>query len=115
MHKNIKDVEKVVVQAGEKTSMQVLISSKTAPNFAMRKFTMEPNGSMPNHTNTVEHEQYVLRGSAKVTLGDKEFEATKDDILFIPANTPHSYKAGDDGYEFLCLVPNEEDIIKLVE
>lgn len=114
MHKNINDIEKTEVQAGNKTCMQMLISPKVAPNFAMRKFTMEPNGSMPNHTNTVEHEQYVLKGSAKVTLGDEEFEAKKDDILYIPANVPHSYQAGDDGYEFLCLVPNKDDKVELI-
>ena len=26
---------------------------------------MEPGGGMPMHTNEVEHEQYVLRGSAR--------------------------------------------------
>lgn len=112
MHKNSLDVQKINVQAGDKTCMQVLIHE--APNFAMRKFTMEKNGSMPLHTNTVEHEQYVLSGSALVKLGDKEFIAKKDDVIFVPANMPHSYEAGDQGYTFLCLVPNKEDKIKML-
>lgn len=108
-----KKAEVIEVTAGEKTSMQVLISSQIAPNFAMRKFTMKAGGSMPLHTNTVEHEQYVLSGSAEVVLGDETFEAKKDDVIFVPANVPHSYQAKGDGYEFLCLVPNKDDEIKM--
>lgn len=113
MHIDSKKTEKLEVKAGEKTTMQMLISPSIAPNFAMRKFTMEANGSMPLHTNTVEHEQYVLSGSAQVVLGDEKFEAKKDDVIYVPKDIPHSYQAGEDGYEFLCLVPNEDDDIKM--
>lgn len=113
MYIESKKVESIEVTAGEKTSMQVLISSQVAPNFAMRKFTMKAGGSMPLHTNTVEHEQYVLSGSAEVVLGDEKFVAKKDDVIYVPANISHSYKASDDGYEFLCLVPNKDDEIKM--
>ncbi len=50
-------------------SKQVLISAEEAPHFAMRCFTIQPGGKMPLHTNTVEHEQFVLSGKAEVTLG----------------------------------------------
>lgn len=106
--------KKVDVPAGTNTSMQVLISADEAPNFAMRKFTINPGGSMPNHTNSVEHEQYVLNGKAKVTIGDDVVEASKDNVLYIPAGIPHSYTViGDEPYEFLCLIPNKEDLIEL--
>ena len=51
-----------VVAAGTKTTRQVLIGPDVGPNFALRRFLMEPGGGIPPHTNTVEHEQYVLRG-----------------------------------------------------
>lgn len=113
MYLSSKNVQSIKVEAGEDTSMQMLISPEIAPNFAMRKFIMKPKGSMPMHTNTIEHEQYVLSGSAEVVLGDERFIAKKDDVIFVPKDMPHSYKAGDDGYEFLCLVPNKEDSIKM--
>jgi quercetin dioxygenase-like cupin family protein len=56
------------VAAGQGTSMQILIGSEEAPNFAFRKFVMEPNGGMPKHTNLVEHEQYVLSGSGIIEI-----------------------------------------------
>lgn len=114
--KQIENFPKEEVRAGAKTTRQVLISSREAPNFAMRKFTIEPGGNMPMHTNTVEHEQLVLGGSADVIIGDQKFVAKKNDVVFIPAGIPHSYKTnGNEPFEFLCLVPNKEDIIKIVE
>ena len=108
-------VSREPVSAGEGTSRQVLIGAQEAPNFAMRKFVMDPGGGMPPHTNTVEHEQYVLGGRARIGIGDEVVEVAKDDVLFIPAGVPHWYEAlGDEPFEFLCLVPNGEDKIELV-
>jgi len=104
------------VAAGRKTFRQVLISSAEAPNFAMRRFIIEPGGSMPNHTNTVEHEQLILNGRAKLGIGDEIFEVKKNNVIFIPANVSHWYETlGDESFEFLCMVPNNEDIIKIVD
>lgn len=104
------------VAAGTATERQVLISSDEAPHFAMRKFTMEPGGGMPKHTNTVEHEQYVLRGRARIGLGDEVIEVKEGDVLYIPAGLPHWYEAlGEERFEFLCMVPNKEDEIEILE
>ncbi|MCL4259675.1 MAG: hypothetical protein KJZ52_03505, partial [Anaerolineales bacterium] len=69
--KHSTDVETKNVAAGKDTTIQVLVSSQEGPNFALRKFSMQQGGGMPRHTNLVEHEQYVLRGEATVTLGDE--------------------------------------------
>ena len=103
------------VAAGTGTKRQVLIGADEGPNFAMRRFIMEPGGGMPMHTNTVEHEQYVLRGRARVVIGSEEHEVSKGDVVFIPAGIPHSYDTlGDEPFEFLCAVPNGPDTIELV-
>ena len=105
-----------IVSVGSGTKRAVLIGSDRAPNFAMRKFTMQPGGGMPKHTNTVEHEQYVLRGRARIGLGDEVVEVKEGDVLFIPAGLPHWYEAmGEEPFEFLCMVPNMEDKITIVE
>ena len=114
--KHSKEIGAENVAAGSKTSRQILISSDEAPNFAMRKFILLPGGSMPNHTNTVEHEQYVLNGRAEISIGDKIYCVQRDDVVFIPADIPHSYKViGNEPFEFLCIVPNKPDEIKFVE
>ena len=110
------DVEAVDVTAGTATTTRVLLSATDgAPHFAMRRFTMGPGGGMPLHTNTVEHEQYVLRGRGRVTIGDKDYEVRADDVLYIPAGVPHSYEIIEAPFEFLCMVPNAPDEIQIVE
>ena len=105
-----------VVPAGTRTTRQLLIGPDLGPNFALRKFIMEPGGGMPLHTNTVEHEQYVLRGHARVVIGDEVLEVKKDDVVFIPGGIPHSYQAlGDEPFEFLCVVPNLPDETTIVD
>ncbi|HXH23773.1 MAG TPA: cupin domain-containing protein [Vicinamibacterales bacterium] len=111
-----KSVPAQVVKAGTRASYQILIGPDEGPHFAMRRFIMEPGGGMPRHTNEVEHEQFVLRGRARVGIGDEVFEVKRDDVVFIPAGVPHWYEAlGDEPFEFLCVVPNLPDQIRVLD
>lgn len=104
------------VAAGRGTRMQVLVGPEEgAPNFALRRFVMEEGGGIPFHTNRVEHEQYVLRGRARIRIGKEIHEVGPDDSLYIPAGTPHSYEVTEGPFEFVCVVPNEPDEIRIVE
>ena len=76
---------------------------------------MQPGGGMPLHTNKVEHEQYVLQGSARVQIGDDVHHVKAGDVVYIPGGVPHTYEAGDEGFSFLCVVPNQPDQIELVD
>jgi quercetin dioxygenase-like cupin family protein len=103
------------VAAGVGTSMQVLISSEEGPHFALRRFIMAPGGGMPAHTNLVEHEQYVLRGRARIGIEDQVYEVKQGDVVFIPEGAPHWYEnTGQEPFEFLCIVPNKPDEIKIL-
>lgn len=109
------DVPAQPVNAGEGTVRQDLIGPDEGPNFALRRFIMEPGGGMPLHTNAVEHEQYVLRGEATIRIGDETHRVRADDVVYIPAGVPHGYRAeGDQPFEFLCVVPNTADRIEIV-
>ena len=114
--KHAGDVEAKNVTAGKETTIQVLISSQEGPNFALRKFSMQKGGGMPRHTNTVEHEQYVLRGRAKIGIGENVHEVKMGDVVFIPAGTIHSYEnIGEEPFEFLCIIPNKEDKLTILD
>ena len=114
--KHAEDIEKKNVAAGKDTTIQILISSQEGPNFALRKFSMKPGGGMPRHTNTVEHEQYVLRGHARIGIGEETHEVNAGDVVFIPEGAIHFYEnIGDEPFEFLCIVPNKKDEIKIME
>ena len=110
-----KDIPAAEVKAGTATTRQVLISDTEGPNFAMRKFIMQTGGGMPRHTNSVEHEQYVLRGKARIGIAEQEFEVSEGDVVLIPANVPHWYtNIGEGTFEFLCLIPNQDDVITVL-
>jgi len=116
LHKKIDSIKAMPQEAGKGVSMKMLLSPDESPNFAMRNFTIEAGGYMPLHTNSVEHEQYVLSGSAAVQIGDEILEAHAGDILLIPAGTSHSYRTiSEESYSFLCLVPKGEDSIKIIK
>lgn len=114
--KKADEVTREPVGAGKGTVRQVLIGPGEGPHFALRRFIMQPGGGMPAHTNTVEHEQYVLRGRARIGIGEEVMEVKTDDVVFIPAGTPHWYETvGEEPFEFLCVVPNLPDRIDLVK
>lgn len=104
------------VTSGTNAEMQVLVGpDDAAPHFALRRFRMQAGGGMPLHTNAVEHEQYVLRGRARVTTGKDVHEVGAGSVLYIPAGVPHSYEVLEGPFEFLCVVPNLKDEIRVVE
>ena len=109
-------IELKEVAAGEATQTQVLLGREDgAPNFAMRRFVMGEGGGMPPHTNTVEHEQYVLSGRGRVTIDGEAHEVAAGDVLYIPAGSPHSYEVLEAPFEFLCMVPNSPDELKILD
>lgn len=114
--KSSREVPFQPVKVGEKATFQVLIASEEAPHFAMRRFVLAPGGHIPAHTNTVEHEQYILRGRARLGIGEQTYEVGAGDVVFIPQGVPHWYRnEGAEDFEFLCLIPNQEDRMTLVE
>jgi len=109
-------VERRSAAAGTATEIQVLLGPPEGmPNFFLRRFVMGPGGGMPRHTNTVEHEQYVLRGRARIRIEDEMHEVGPGHVLYIPAGAPHSYTVIDAPFEFLCVVPNAPDRIEIVD
>lgn len=114
--KHVSQVPSQPVANARDTSIQVLISAQEAPHFAMRRFVMQPGGGMPRHTNTVEHEQFVLRGRARIGIGEEIYEVKPGDVVFIPQGVPHWYEnIGEEPFEFLCLIPNQPDEVRILD
>ena len=111
------EIEYEAVGAAEGMSKGVLVGEEQgAPNFAIRRFELEPGAEVPEHTNEVEHEQYVLSGEYVVGIGDEEYTVEEGDSLLIPAGVVHWYRNESDAPgAFLCAVPNGDDEIELVE
>jgi len=93
-----------------------VLSPKEEKDFIVRKVVLAEGGSMPNHTNTLQHQQFVLSGEAKVGIGTEVYHAKAGDFLYIPAGVSHYYEACyGSGYAFLCMITTAEDEIILVD
>ncbi len=112
--KNSDKFEKNNVPKTQKAKIAVL-TPKEDKDFIVRKIKIEAGGSMPNHTNEIQHQQYVLSGEAKVVVGNNEYHAKEGDFIYIPAGINHYYEACfDSNYEFLCIINTKEDNIKMI-
>jgi quercetin dioxygenase-like cupin family protein len=80
-----------------------------APHFALRSFRVEPGGHSPRHSHDYEHEVYVVEGTGEVLL-DGEYRPLKaGDVVYVPADLEHQFRAGQAGLRFLCMVPVERN------
>jgi len=110
------DIDYEAIDAASGMRKGVLIAEEHgAPNFAIRRFVLDPGAEVPEHTNEVEHEQYVLEGEYVVGIGEEEHTVSAGDSMLIPAGVVHWYRnEGDEPGAFICAVPNGDDEIKLV-
>ena len=80
-----------------------------APNFALRQFSVEPGGHTPQHSHDYEHEVYVVSGAGTVLLEGERHPITAGDVIYVPAEQEHQFRAGEAGLRFLCAVPVNRD------
>lgn len=109
----LKPVEMPGVQGAE---MAVMVGrGDGAPNFALRQFKVAPGGFTPRHAHDYEHEVFVVEGGGTVLLEGKEQPVKAGDVIYVPANQEHQFKAAASdggsggGLRFLCLVPMTRD------
>jgi len=77
-----------------------------APNFSMRRFTIEPGGHSPKHSHDYEHEVVILDGKGTALLAGEERAIHAGDVLFVPPDEEHQFRAAaDEPLRFICLVP----------
>ena len=76
-----------------------------APNFSLRQFVVDAGGHSPRHSHDYEHEVFVVQGGGTVLLDGQERPIRAGDVVFVPADHEHQFKAGTGGMTFLCLVP----------
>lgn len=110
---NIENIEEV--EQAEGLRKKVLVGEGDGARNALRRFVLEPGARVPRHTNSVEHVQYVLEGGYTVEVEGEERVAQEGDAMRVPAGAVHSYTGGDERGVFLCVVPNEEDEMEVVE
>jgi mannose-6-phosphate isomerase-like protein (cupin superfamily) len=58
---------------------------------------------------------FIRRGTATFTVGGETFEGHAGQILVVPANTPHKFATGPDGYEAVHIHANSEFVTDWLE
>lgn len=96
-----------VTMAGvQGATMAVMVGrADGAPNFSLRQFRVEGGGFTPRHSHDYEHEVFVVSGGGTILLEGSERPVRGGDVIYVPANQEHQFKAGGEGLRFLCLVP----------
>jgi quercetin dioxygenase-like cupin family protein len=97
----------VEVEGAKNTEIRWLISKEDgADNFAMRMFEIQPGGNTPLHTHPHEHEIFAVEGEGIFVYEGKEYEFTRDYVIFVPGGVEHQFRnRGDFVLRLLCLVP----------
>jgi quercetin dioxygenase-like cupin family protein len=97
----------VEVGGAEGTEIRWLISKEDgAGNFAMRMFEIQPGGCTPLHTHPHEHEIFAVEGEGVFVYEGKEYEFSKDYVIFVPGGSEHQFRnSGDSVLRLLCLIP----------
>ena len=112
--KNSDLYERNDVPKTQKAQIAVLTPEKDK-DFIVRKIKLSEGGSMPNHINKIQHQQYVVSGEAKVVVGEETYHAKEGDFIYIPAGINHHYDACyNSDYEFLCMITTKEDEITML-
>ena len=112
--KNSDDFEKNNIPKTVNAQISVLTPS-VDKDFIVRKIKLASGGSMPNHTNKIQHQQYVLSGEAKVVVADETYHAKQVDIKYPPAGVNYYYEAiYNCDYEFLCMITTQDDEITML-
>jgi quercetin dioxygenase-like cupin family protein len=90
----------------EGVTMAVMVGREDgAPNFSLRQFRVTPRGHSPRHSHDYEHEVFIVSGSGTVLLEGSERPIRAGDVVYVPADEEHQFRAGAEGLRFLCLVP----------
>ena len=110
--RNIHEVQSqpVAMDGVRGVRMSVMVGrADDAPHFALRSFEVEPEGHSPRHSHDYEHEVYIVSGTGEVLLEGEYRPLKEGDVVYVPADEEHQFRAGPEGMRFLCLVPVERN------
>jgi len=110
--RSMEAIDEVEVDRSRGTTIQILLGPEEGvPNFATRRFTIQPGGRIPCHRHeSIEHEQVVLEGAMVIGFDGEETEVMAGDCVFIPSGVAHWYEnRGSVPVRFLCVVPMTAD------
>lgn len=105
---HVNNVQSTDVPRSKGATIQVILGDREGmPHFHTRIFTLAPGTVIASHHHdTIEHEQVMLEGTMKLTVGTEEHIVTPGNVMYLPPGLPHSYEnIGDTPVRFVCCIP----------
>lgn len=85
---------------------QLIAGNMDAPHFYMRLFDITAEGHTPRHSHEWEHEIFVVQGSGKIVLEDREEKLVEGDAVFVEPNELHQFvNDGEELFRLICVIP----------
>jgi quercetin dioxygenase-like cupin family protein len=79
-----------------------------APHFYMRFFDIAPGGHTPKHSHEWEHEVYIITGSGRIALQDRDVSIKEGDAVLIEPDELHQFvNTGDSSLQMICVIPRQ--------
>ena len=97
----------VDMEGAEGVQMEMLVGEEDgAPNFVMRRFTIDAHGHTPFHTHEYEHVVLIVDGSGYLQSEDGPKSFKTGDAVFVAPGAKHQF-VNDTGesLKFTCTIP----------
>jgi quercetin dioxygenase-like cupin family protein len=81
-------------------------------NATVARLLLSRGAVVPRHSHVSEQYSLILSGNLKFIFDDREVEVKAGEVLYIPANVPHSAVAMEDTVDLDFFAPRREDWIR---
>ena len=108
------EMEKTSWEKLEGEQLNKLISRQmvNGDNATVARLLMKPGAVVPRHFHVSEQFSLILSGALKFVFDDREVIVRGGEVLYIPANVPHSAVALEDTVDIDFFAPRREDWIR---
>jgi len=104
---NFRDMEPLHPEETKGVDFRPLIAQNMdPPTFYLRLFEITAGGHTPRHEHEWEHEIFVIEGSGKIVLRDREEKLVPGDAVFVEPGELHQFiNDGDALFRLICVIP----------
>ena len=97
---------------GEQLNKLISRQMLSGDNATVARLLMKPGAVVPRHFHVSEQFSLILSGVLKFVFDDREVVVRGGEVLYIPANVPHSAVALEDTVDIDFFAPRREDWIR---
>ncbi len=105
----LEDVKSILMQGEDlkHTSMRRLLGPEDGfSGYAMRVFTVQPDGFTPQHTHDWPHINLVVSGEGTLQTGEYFTPIEQGSYAYVPPGMLHQFRnTGREPLVFMCIVP----------